>query len=82
MAALRALAKEKSQAHRRQFIGRELEAITLNTPAALAARGLTSALTENFLPVEIGAGLPANELVRLRITALAEEGTILARVAA
>ena len=82
MAALRALAKEKSQAHRRQFIGRELEAITLNTPAALAARGLTSALTENFLPVQIGAGLPANELVRLRITALAEEGTILARVAA
>ncbi len=37
MAALRALAAEKSATHRRRFIGRELEAITLHTPAELAA---------------------------------------------
>ncbi len=39
MAALRALAAEKMRAHRSRFIGRELAAITLHTPAALAARG-------------------------------------------
>ena len=38
MAALRALAAEKSQTHRRRFVGRELEAITLHTPAELEAR--------------------------------------------
>ena len=32
MAALRALAAQKSEAHRRRFIGRELDAITLHTP--------------------------------------------------
>jgi threonylcarbamoyladenosine tRNA methylthiotransferase MtaB len=59
MAALRALAAEKSQAHRRRFIGRELEAITLHTPAELEARGRTAALTENFLPVELQGRLEA-----------------------
>ena len=34
MAALRALAAEKSRAHRSRFIGRELDAITLHTPDA------------------------------------------------
>ena len=34
MAALRALAAGKSETHRRRFVGRELEAITLHTPAA------------------------------------------------
>jgi threonylcarbamoyladenosine tRNA methylthiotransferase MtaB len=70
MAALRALAAEKSEAHRRQFIGRDVEAITLNTAASTEMQGRTAALTENFLPVEIEAKLPANELVQLRITGL------------
>ena len=39
MAALRALAAEKTHAHRSRFIGSALAAITLHTPAALAARG-------------------------------------------
>ena len=39
----------------------ELDAITLNTPPALAANGRTSALTGNFLPVELAAVLPANQ---------------------
>ncbi len=65
MAALRALAAEKSETHRRWFVGRELEAITLHTPAELAGRGRTAALTENFLPVEMEGRLPANRLVRV-----------------
>jgi threonylcarbamoyladenosine tRNA methylthiotransferase MtaB len=76
MAALRALAAEKSKTHRRSFVGREVEAITLHTPFELAASGRTSALTENFLPVEIEGRLPANRLVRLRVTGLNAEGTL------
>ena len=46
MTALRNLATGKSLAHRRQFIGHSLEAITLHTPEPLAARGRTLVLTE------------------------------------
>jgi threonylcarbamoyladenosine tRNA methylthiotransferase MtaB len=73
MAVLRALAAEKSAGHRRQFVGRALEAITLHTPEAVAARGATSALTENFLPVEIAGRFAANELVRIQVTGLNAE---------
>jgi threonylcarbamoyladenosine tRNA methylthiotransferase MtaB len=81
MAALRALAREKSREHRRKFIGRQLEAITLRTPAALAAQGKTAALTENFLPVELEGSAPANRLVRVSITGLAAAGELEARAA-
>jgi threonylcarbamoyladenosine tRNA methylthiotransferase MtaB len=76
MAALRALASEKSNAHRRRFVGRELEAITLQTPAEMKARARTAALTENFLPVELEGRLAANRLVRLRAKGLNDEGTL------
>jgi hypothetical protein len=36
------------------------------------------ALTENFLPVEIKARMPANELVRLRVTGLMADHTLMA----
>jgi threonylcarbamoyladenosine tRNA methylthiotransferase MtaB len=76
MATLRALATEKSKAHRARFIGRELEAITLHTPLALAQQNRTSALTENFLPVEIDGRLPANRLLRVRISGLNSDGVL------
>jgi threonylcarbamoyladenosine tRNA methylthiotransferase MtaB len=76
ISALRALAAEKMAAHRRRFIGRKLDAITLNSPAALLAKGRTAALTENFLPVEIGGNLPANQLARVLITGLSAEGAL------
>ncbi len=78
MAALRALSAEKTRAHRRQFIGSELEAITLNTAKAAALAHRTSALTENFLPVELAIDLPANQLIRLRVTGLGADNTLLA----
>ena len=81
MAALRALAAEKSAAHRRGFVGQELEAITLHTPAPLAERGRTSALTENFVPVEIEGRWPANRLVGVWIVGLNAEGELQANVA-
>jgi threonylcarbamoyladenosine tRNA methylthiotransferase MtaB len=82
MAALRALAAEKSEAHRRWFVGRELEAITLHTPAALARSGCTTALTENFLPVELEGRFTANQLVRVRVTGLNAGGEITASASA
>jgi threonylcarbamoyladenosine tRNA methylthiotransferase MtaB len=72
--ALRSLAAEKTEAHRRWFVDRELEAITLHTPASLANRGWTAALTENFLPVELEGRLAANRLVRVRVSGVNAEG--------
>ena len=76
MAALRALASEKSKAHRGRFVGGALEAITLRAPAEMKARARTAALTENFLPVEVKGSLAANRLVRLRVNGLNAEGAL------
>ncbi len=76
MAALRALAADKSESHRRRFVGRALDAITLHTPAALAERGSTTALTENFIPVELEGCLSANRLVRVQVTGLSDESAL------
>jgi len=76
MKALRALATEKTETHRRRFAGGELEAITLHTPVELGARGRTAALTENFLPVELDGRHEANRLVRVRVTGLSAKGTL------
>jgi threonylcarbamoyladenosine tRNA methylthiotransferase MtaB len=81
MATLRLVAAEKSKTHRRWFIGREVEAVTLHTPSELEASGRTSALTENFLPVEIEARLAANQLVRARVMGLNAEGVLKAQLA-
>jgi hypothetical protein len=59
-------------------VGRELEAITLRTPDDLAERRCSAALTENFLPVELQSKLPANRLVRIQVTGLTSEGTLVA----
>ncbi|MGP8270132.1 MAG: MiaB/RimO family radical SAM methylthiotransferase [Terracidiphilus sp.] len=81
MAALRTLAAEKNATHRRRFVGRELEAITLHTPAELDERSRTAALTENFLPVEIEGRMPANRLVTVQVVGLNAEGTLQAKLA-
>jgi threonylcarbamoyladenosine tRNA methylthiotransferase MtaB len=81
MGKMRALAAEKTDTHRRKFLGRELDAITLQTPEALARLGRTAALTENFLPVEVVENLAANRLVRVRVGALNREGAMEASVA-
>jgi len=74
MAALRALAAEKTHAHRSRFIGRELAAITLHSPDSLASCGLTAALSENFLPINLGGRFPSNQLLQVHITALGLDG--------
>jgi threonylcarbamoyladenosine tRNA methylthiotransferase MtaB len=76
MTVLRALASLKTAAHRRKFVGRGLEAITLHTPAELAGRERTAGLTENFLPVEIEGRLAANRLTRVQVSGLNADGTL------
>jgi threonylcarbamoyladenosine tRNA methylthiotransferase MtaB len=76
MATLRALAAEKSRAHRERFIGRELECISLHTPAELFVRSRTSALTNNFLPLEIDGQFAANQLLAVRIAGMDPSGTL------
>jgi len=78
MAALRLLAAEKTQAHREQFAGLQLEAITLHSSPELESSGRTAALTENFLPVEIEGRLEANHLVRVTVSGFTPEGSLLA----
>ena len=78
MAELRTLAMEKSKMHRRSFIGMEIGAITLHTPAALSDLGLTSGLTENFLPLEIAGRFAANRMLRARVTGVNSDGTLAA----
>ena len=82
MAALRVLAAEKMRSHRERFIGEELDAITLHTPAALTAQGRTAALTENFLPMDVAGALAANQMVRVRVDALNDEGELAGAAAA
>jgi threonylcarbamoyladenosine tRNA methylthiotransferase MtaB len=81
LARLRALAAEKSRAHRSAMVGREFEAITLHSPAELERQGRTAAMTENFLPVEVLGRIEANHLLRLRVTGLTAEGALEAVVA-
>lgn len=80
MQILRSLAAEKSASHRRCFVGQEIEAITLHTPAELEARARTAALTENFLPVELAGRMEANRLARVRVTGLTADGALEAAV--
>jgi threonylcarbamoyladenosine tRNA methylthiotransferase MtaB len=76
ISALRAVATEKTLAHRGRFLGRELDAITLHTPALLAAQGRSVALTENFLPIELDSRIPANQLIRVRPSTLTAGGSL------
>jgi threonylcarbamoyladenosine tRNA methylthiotransferase MtaB len=80
MGTLRGLSAEKTVAHRGRFVGCELEAITLHTPEGLRGLGRTAGLTENFLPIEIEAVLPANELITVRVVGLNAELTLQAAV--
>jgi threonylcarbamoyladenosine tRNA methylthiotransferase MtaB len=80
MAVLRTLSIEKSEAHRRCFIGREVDAITLHTPSGTGALGRTAALTENFLPLQIDSHLGPNWLVRVQVTAVDSDLTLRAAV--
>jgi len=77
IAALRILAAEKTLDHRRRFIGRQLSAVTLNTPGTLAAGGHTAALSENFLPIGLGGHFPSNQLLQVRVAGIHSDGSLI-----
>jgi threonylcarbamoyladenosine tRNA methylthiotransferase MtaB len=78
MAALRALAAEKSHRFRSGLIGHRLPAITLHTPDELITQSRTSALTDNYLSVAVSQILPANQLIDVKVTQLDPVGALLA----
>ena len=78
MGVLRDLAIEKTRTHRQRFIGLELDAITLHTQPELERNGRTAALTENFLPLELAGLLGGNQLIRVRVSAINPEGSLIA----
>jgi len=67
---LRDLAAEKNLRFRRRFVGRTLEAITLQTGDA----EFTEALSDNYLKVRIAGRHPANEWMQSRITGTEDDG--------
>ncbi|HEX7727968.1 MAG TPA: hypothetical protein VF392_02945, partial [Terracidiphilus sp.] len=76
MDVLRDLAAEKAYDHRTLLLGREVAAVTLNTPLALTVDGCTLALSDNFIPVVIRGSLPPNWMVRILADALTDEGAL------
>jgi threonylcarbamoyladenosine tRNA methylthiotransferase MtaB len=79
MANLRALAQQKVHGHRSRFIGRTVECITLHTSDELRTQNRSAALTENFVPVELQANIPANILLRVRVTGITSGEVLVAR---
>jgi threonylcarbamoyladenosine tRNA methylthiotransferase MtaB len=67
---LRELIASKNRLWRERFLGREIEAITLHSNDD----GTTEALSNNYVKTKIAGELPGNELVRVRVSSLVEDG--------
>ena len=63
MARLRALIEEKQAAFRLRAGESKLSVITLKSSDAHRRQGVTPALSDNFLPVEITGVFPANQML-------------------
>lgn len=70
MAALRDLMRKKNMAFRQSFLRKKLSVITLETSGS----GTTSALSDNFLKVEVDTALRANRIVTVYAMGLNENG--------
>jgi threonylcarbamoyladenosine tRNA methylthiotransferase MtaB len=67
---LRGLIAERNLRFRQGFLGRELPAVTLQTPPG----AMTRALTDNFLELQLDLRMPANQSVRVLVTGVAGTG--------
>jgi threonylcarbamoyladenosine tRNA methylthiotransferase MtaB len=74
---LRELAAKHKLLFMRRFIGRELEAITLNTTCEDASGHWTEALTDNYLKMRLPGKQHPNQWLKTRVHAV-EDGTLLA----
>lgn len=75
--ALRELAAQNKLAFMRSFIGRELEAITLNITREDRNGHWTEALTDNYLKMRLRGKREPNQWLRTRVHAV-EDGTLVA----
>jgi hypothetical protein len=74
MARLRALMEDKQAAFRRHAGDGRLPVVTLKANDADRARGVTPALSDNFLPIEIIEILPANQMLWVGVSHLNKGG--------
>jgi threonylcarbamoyladenosine tRNA methylthiotransferase MtaB len=70
IAALRELIQQKNMAFRTNFIGKQLSAVTLSN--LKGSQG--SALTDNFLSVELDGNWAANQLIRVEVGTVSTAG--------
>jgi tRNA A37 methylthiotransferase MiaB len=75
---LRELAAEKNLEFRKKFVGRTLEAITLQT----SGDGWTEALSDNYLKVRLAREHVPNKIVRVDVIELGQENLIAAEAVA
>jgi threonylcarbamoyladenosine tRNA methylthiotransferase MtaB len=74
MTRLRDLIARKNLAFRQSFVAREIPAVTLETPETERRAGVTRALSDNFLQVQLQGKFPSNQSVWAGITAVEEDG--------
>jgi threonylcarbamoyladenosine tRNA methylthiotransferase MtaB len=69
---LRDLAASKNRAFRKRFLGRSLQALTLQA----GGNGYTEALSDNFLKIRLSGRFPANTWVQVEVREIAEEDMV------
>jgi threonylcarbamoyladenosine tRNA methylthiotransferase MtaB len=73
---LRVLAEEKQLSFMRLFVGKQIEAITLNERYPERGRDFTEALTHNFLKLRLAGRHPANHWVQAQVSGV-ETGSLI-----
>jgi tRNA A37 methylthiotransferase MiaB len=73
---LRDLAAEKNRAFRESFVGRTVDAITLERVSSLSGEAATQALTDNYLKLHLGDRHEPNRWVKAYVEGLTPEGLL------
>ena len=76
MACLRSLMQAKQKAFWASFLGRELSVVTLQSAEQDHVQGRTSAISDNFLIVEVRGVFPANRLLRVTVAGMNDRGVV------
>ncbi len=77
---LRQLAQEKNLVFMRSFIGKRIEAITLNERSEEQGKDFTEALTHNFLKLRLTGPHPANHWMQVQVKSV-ETGSLIGGLA-
>ncbi len=77
---LRRLIAEKNLAFRQSFVGNSLPVVTLKPSPDDQRRGVTPAISDNFIKVEIGVTRPANQMLTAHISSITSAGLIVRQI--